>query len=78
VARSASDVWAVGHFITAGFPVDRTLTLHFDGVSWSTVDSPNAGTTDNLLRGVAASATEVWAVGQTLNGTNSTLVLRHA
>jgi hypothetical protein len=77
VARSASDVWAVGSFITAGFPVDRTLTLHYDGVSWSTVDSPNTGSTDNLLRAVAASTTEVWAVGQTLNGTNSTLVLRH-
>src|SRR5206468_9107024 len=37
---------------------------------WEVVSSPNVGTSDNQLRGVAAvSANDVWAVGDYSNGT---------
>jgi len=78
VARSASDVWAVGYAAAGSFPVDHTVTLHFDGVCWSTVDSPNVGTGDNLLRGVAAGPVDLWAVGQSLTPAYTTLILHHS
>jgi len=63
-------VWAVG-FITptyGGTPV--TLTLKWDGTSWTTVTSPNKGTLDNYLRGVAvvpgtspAAGGDIWTSG---------------
>ena len=44
----------------------RTLTEHWDGTRWKIVPSPNKGTGDNTLHGVAAvSASHVWAVGYT-------------
>src|SRR5712692_11643852 len=46
---SANDVWAVGD------TNQQTLTLHWNGTSWSVVSSPNvAGTQNNELSGVAA------------------------
>jgi hypothetical protein len=63
-AISANDVWAVGRYRPAGGSVDQTLTLHWDGSTWSMVASPNVGVDHNDLRGVAAIATEdVWAIG---------------
>ncbi len=65
VAVAADDVWAVGTWFTKAF-VDRTLILHWDGVDWSRVPSPNAGppAAANFLVSVAAvSADDIWAVG---------------
>jgi hypothetical protein len=64
-ALSSSDVWAVGH---AGDPSSaplQTLTLHWDGSSWSIVPSPSPGTYNgNVLHAVSAvSSNDVWAVG---------------
>ena len=68
-AVSANDVWAVGYYVN-GSNVDQTLVEHWNGSAWSVVSSPNAGTGDNDLYGVAAvSATDVWAVGYYNNGT---------
>jgi hypothetical protein len=63
-ATSASDAWAVGEYDKGG--IDRPLTLHWDGLSWSKVRSPTpSGSYDYaFLDGVAAtSASDVWAVG---------------
>jgi hypothetical protein len=61
-ATSASDAWAVGSY-SVGDEI-RTLTLHWDGKTWTKVPSPNAGSGKNVLYGVAAtSATNAWAVG---------------
>jgi hypothetical protein len=72
-ARSASDVWAVGYDddVTGSIPVRHTLWLHWNGVRWSTVASPNAGTGDNTLTGVIApsATTDVWAWGGSASGT---------
>src|SRR5260221_2211641 len=58
-AVSATDIWAVG-FTEPSPNFFVTLTLHWDGTSWSVVSSPSAGT----LRAVAAVSTnDVWAVG---------------
>jgi hypothetical protein len=79
-AASANEAWAVGR-IPGGYhhggPPDATLVLHWDGTAWSVVASPNAGTGDNILYGVAASAAGAWAVGEFDDGSlNKTLVER--
>jgi hypothetical protein len=62
---SANDVWAVGYMsgaITQN-PID-TLVLHWDGISWKQVPSPNIIGAANQLFGIAAiSANDIWAVG---------------
>jgi hypothetical protein len=64
-ALSASNVWAVGYYSgtqTEG-PID-TLILHWDGVRWSQVASPNVFGVANQLFGIAAiSSSDIWAVG---------------
>ena len=64
-ARSATDVWAVGtrQDRSGAIPIDRTLTEHWNGTSWSVVASPNVGANDNLLNGVSATTGDVWTVG---------------
>jgi hypothetical protein len=59
IGNSASDVWAVGY--TTG---PQTLTLHWDGTTWTTVSSPNVGSASQLTS-VSASpgAAIVWAAG---------------
>jgi len=62
-ATSANDAWAVGYQEddTAG---DLTVTLHWDGVSWTRISSPNPSD-GSYLNGVAAVAPDdIWAVGQ--------------
>jgi hypothetical protein len=75
-ARSAGDIWAAGSFSAVqgtrsnGF----TLTMHWNGTAWSIVPSPNPGTPSPVngvgqtLGGVVAiSATDAWAVGNTID-----------
>ncbi len=66
-AVSASDVWAVGEYYpTSSSQSEVTLVLHWNGKSWRTVPSPNPRQSDGTLplSVSAASATDVWAVGQ--------------
>jgi hypothetical protein len=64
-ALAPDDVWAIGyHESTTG---NDTLAIHWDGVRWSVVASPNAHTYDELLSVGAVSSTDVWAVGHFLN-----------
>ena len=68
-ATSASDVWAVGDYISSARP-NPTLTLveHWNGTTWTQVPSPSPSPGPgpfNDLDGVAAgSATSAWAVGE--------------
>jgi len=75
-ALSANDVWAVGaYFNGSGFR--KTLIEQWDGTKWSKVLSPNVGSDNNVLFGVAPiSANDVWAVGghRTRLGTYQTLI----
>lgn len=77
-AISANDVWAVGYAqrvayggggeVVTYYP--NTLIMHWDGLGWSIVPSPNPSPVEiNRLAGVAAvSASNVWAVGWFSNG----------
>ena len=60
-----TDIWAAGDYIVTPGGTNQTLTLHFDGTSWSSVASANPGANGNQLAGIdAISAHDVWAVGQ--------------
>ena len=75
-AVSANDVWAAGWLANA-HDVPKTLIEHWNGTTWSVVHSPNAGKSTNVLNDVrAASANDVWAVGQFSNasGFRQTLI----
>jgi hypothetical protein len=62
VMVSTGDGWAVGSYTFNN--IRRTLTLHWDGTSWTQVPSPGGGSGDNFLYGSAATGpTDVWAVG---------------
>ncbi|MBK8900665.1 MAG: hypothetical protein IPM53_05765 [Anaerolineaceae bacterium] len=64
-AVSTQDLWAVGEHRTANVSNVQTLTMHWNGASWTIVPSPNPDPNRNRLAGVAAlSASDVWAVGE--------------
>jgi len=79
-ASSANNVWAVGekgNSPSGGEPL-QTVTKRWDGTNWNEVPSPNVGTGDSYLRGIAViSPTDAWAVGGygPRTGTKQTLVL---
>jgi hypothetical protein len=69
-ALSACDVWAVGTYRTVATGPLLSLAEHWNGTAWKVVPTPNPGTSINFLRAVSAfSASDVWAVGNTDNGT---------
>ncbi len=63
-AVSANNIWAVGNYLN-GKGSHFTLIEHWNGTSWSIVPSPNVGTIDSVLSGVARvpGSSNVWAVG---------------
>lgn len=70
---SANDVWAVGKYCLSSCQSNnqRTLIMHWNGMAWSVVASPNQGTGDNVLNSVDAhSANDVWTVGTYTNNSN--------
>ena len=61
---SANDIWAVGYSMQQNAPASQTqtLTIHWDGNTWSVV--PSGGAFFNQLASVSAvSSNDVWAVG---------------
>jgi hypothetical protein len=62
VAVAPDDVWAVGTWFTKAFD-DRTLTLHWDGTSWSVVSSPTPGRIADFAGVVVVATDDAWAVG---------------
>ncbi len=61
---SSSDCWAVGFGdVVAG--VEQTLAEHWDGTSWSIVETPNTNTTaQSAFGGVSClGSSDCWAVG---------------
>ena len=64
-AISSTDAWAVGGLARPRSADFSTLVMHWNGVKWSVVPSPNSGTGSNELIGVRAlSDRDVWAVDQ--------------
>jgi hypothetical protein len=63
-AVSPTDAWAVGDSRDLTTPVHDTLILHWNGMRWSHVKSPNPSAEFNTLTDVSAvSPTDAWAVG---------------
>ncbi len=62
---SASDCWAVGTYIAGLGNPQHTLVEHWDGSSWTIVNSPNTDSAQsNFLSGVTCvSTSDCWAVG---------------
>ena len=61
-AVSSDDIWATGYYIDG--TQHKTLTLHYNGTTWSQVPSPNSADGTSILTGVnASSQTNAWAVG---------------
>lgn len=64
-AISPNDAWAVGY---RGHPYPgthySTLTIHWNGMGWNIVPSPDPDSNYNFLEGITATAgNDVWAVG---------------
>jgi hypothetical protein len=63
VALASNNVWAVGSFNSPGIP-DQTLIEHWDGTSWSVLNSPSPGTSNDVLYAVTAISTnDIWTAG---------------
>lgn len=62
-ASSAGNVWAVGSYGRSPAPFVRTLIMHWNGKTWSTVTSPNAHLSSAFEAVSAHSSTDAWAVG---------------
>ena len=59
---SNDDVWATGYYVDG--TQYKTLTLHYNGTTWSHVPSPNGADGTDILMGIdASSPTNAWAVG---------------
>ncbi len=74
---SANDVWAVGGYVglTA---ILQTMTMHWNGSSWSIVTSPNTGSGNTGLVSVSGTASNnVWAVGLYYDGTRYLSLSEH-
>jgi hypothetical protein len=63
---SANNIWAVGFSTDSNF-INNTLTLHWDGTSWSIVPSPSLDS-DILFAVDALASNDVWAGGRTKPG----------
>jgi hypothetical protein len=63
-ALSGTSVWAVGTVNGLSF-VEK-----WDGSEWTRVSSPNRGTSNNTFQAAAASAGDVWAVGEWYHATS--------
>jgi len=62
---SPDDIWAVGYYCCNSGGPSLTLAMHWDGVQWSIVNTPNPGVYNNDFMGVAAiSSSDIWAVGR--------------
>ena len=75
---SATDCWAVGSYHDGSF--QQTLILRWNGGAWNIVASPNTGAShyNYLFSVTCTSASDCWAVGYYVNGSNpfQTLIQR--
>lgn len=61
---SSNNVWAVGDYINSN-GVNQTLTMRWNGISWSVITIPSPGSIQNGLLGVKRipGTKQLWAVG---------------
>lgn len=70
---AANDLWAVGYSTDSSFN-NQSLTMHWDGATWSIVPSPTVGN-DILYAVDAIASNDVWAIGRTKVGYSSSRTL---
>jgi hypothetical protein len=78
-SNAANGVWAVGSDTAAGTSTRQTLTMNWNGTSWTAVASPDTASAD-ALNAVATNpgAAIIWAVGASgTSGSFNPLVLRN-
>ncbi len=68
VAIGSDDAWAVGGFVDRDANAVRTLVEHWNGSTWSVVESANKGPSDNHLWGISAVTGRMLAVGERFKG----------
>ena len=68
---SASDCWTVGYAYSGLNGASETLALHWNGISWQGVESPNPDPTrgSSFLAVTCASSSSCWAAGGAAGGT---------
>src|SRR6266704_482285 len=67
--------WDAGEYFSTYW---HTLIIKWNGSKWVLVSSPNVGQDFNFLDGVAAiSANDVWAVGNSYDGTTTSTLTEH-
>jgi hypothetical protein len=85
-ADSASDIWAVGHYVATNNTTKitaatvLTLALHWNGTTWSIVPSASPGGSapqDELAGVVALSPTQAWAVGRATGQNGGQTLIEH-
>jgi hypothetical protein len=63
-AYSSTDVWVVGSYTPDSGGRSRTLILHWDGIQWAIVPSPNNGSGSNSLASISVvTSNDAWAAG---------------
>lgn len=81
VERSPNDVWAVGAYQKSSTGIGLTLVLHFDGMQWNIIPSPNGKLFTSggyELTSVALVPTlswEAWAVGEVVNNSSGPSII---
>jgi hypothetical protein len=76
-ATAANDTWVVGDQEGAN-GIFETLAEHWDGSRWTVTSTPDPGAAGNHLYAVdAVSPDDVWAVGESLTGTQGEPLVEH-
>lgn len=80
-AVSSNNVWTVGDYRTSLDPQGPYFTLieHWNGTTWSVVNSPSPGSMASVLTAAAfvPGTTNVWSAGYTQGTISQTLIVRH-
>jgi len=77
-ALTRQDVWAVGYGAAGPGGARQTLAEQWNGSAWSLAATPDVGTGDNTLLGVAASGpSDVWAVGYDTSAAGYASLIEH-
>jgi hypothetical protein len=77
-AISASDVWAFGTVSDGASTYASSLAIHWDGVTWTVVNTPNARAYWNSIYSVTVVApNNIWAVGFTSDASGQVGFILH-
>lgn len=76
MVSAPGDIWAVGNY-TNNTPALQTLVEHWNGTTWTIVNSPNPGVGANFTSVAGDAADNVWAVGYYFDANQSNTLVEH-